>query len=350
MPTIKDVARASGVSTATVSYVLNGTRTLPKETQERVRRAVREMNYHPSAVAQGLNHKRLNTLGLLFGVVESPGLVADPYASGILQGVLAAASQAGYNVTFITEPWRNAEISASRFLDGRTDGVLVVAPDIDSDIVPGLAAREMPMVSISFDGTRFGVPSVDVDNAQGARLALSHLLALGHRRIAHLSGPSKLYSSIVRRETYCSMMQEAGIEISDEFLVASDYSAIDAYFQAKRLLAGPKPPTAIFAANDALALAVMHAAHDLVVSVPEQLSVVGFDDISAGTVVRPALTTVHQPLAAVGEAATCLLVRRMSSELVPAETTLLEPSLIVRATTAPPLSFTKRLVQKGLLL
>ncbi len=338
MPTIKDVARASGVSTATVSYVLNGTRALPPETQERVRRVVRELNYHPSAVAQGLNHKRLNTLGLLFGVVDSPGLVADPYASGVLQGVLAAATQAGYNVTFITEPWRTAAASAPRFLDGRTDGVLVVAPDTDADIVPGLAALDLPLVTVSFDGTPHGVPSVDVDNARGAEMALLHLLGLGHRRIAHLSGPPSLYSSVIRCRQFREMLHGAGIQTPGEYLIASDYGAADSYAQARRLLAGPEPPTAIFAANDAIALAVLAAARDACVPVPGRLSVVGFDDVSAGAVVRPALTTVHQPLAALGQTATRLLVRRMAGETVPGEITLLEPTLIVRETTAPPSS------------
>ena len=336
MPTIKDIARASGVSTATVSYVLNGTRTLLPETHERVMRAVQELGYHPSAVARSLNHKRLNTLGLLFGVVDSLGVVTNPYASTILQGVLAAASEANYNVTLFTEPWRSAALSAPRFRDGRTDGVLLIAPTTDADILSGLAALDLPLVVISADGEPYGVPSVDVDNAQGMRLALMHLLTLGHRRIAHLTGPENLYSSVLRRTTFCEVLAASGVELPPGYLVESHYDAVGSYAQAKRLLALPTPPTAIFAANDAIALSVLAAAHDAAIPVPERLSVVGFDDIPASTVVRPALTTVHQPLTLLGETAARLLVRRMADETVPSPMTLLEPTLIVRETTAPP--------------
>lgn len=337
MPTIKDIARACDVSTATVSYVINGKNTLLPETRERVMRTMREMNYHPSAVARGLAKKRMNTLGLLFDNVGSEMAVWHPYTSGILQGVLSASAQAGYNVTIFTELWQNAELSLPKLRDQRTDGILIVAPPADTDILPSLRSAGSRVVTISSESGPFGMPSVDVDNALGVALAVQHLRGIGHERIAFLGGEPNMVSAVVREAAFRDALQAAGVRVLPHHIATASYQHTEiAYRQARHLLTLPLPPTAVVAGNDQIAMGVLDAARDLRIAVPEQLSVIGFDDIPDAARLRPPLTTLRQPFAEIGTAATRLLLRLLSGEFVPAETLLVPPTLTVRATTAPP--------------
>ncbi len=337
MPTIKDIARACDVSTATVSYVINGKNTLLPETRERVLRVMREMNYHPSAVARGLAKKRMNTLGILFDSVGSEIAIWHPYTSGILQGVLAASAQAGYNVTIFTELWQSAAESLSKLRDQRTDGILIVAPPADTDILPSLRSAGSRIVTISSESEPFGMPSVDINNALGTALAVQHLRALGHEKIAYLSGEPNMYSAKVRLTAFGVALQQSGGNVLPEYVATASYKNTEvSYRQARHLLSLPTPPTAIVAGNDQIAMAALDAARDLGVSVPAQLSVTGFDDIPDAARLAVPLTTVRQPFAEVGTAAARLLLRLLSGEPVPAGTLLVPPTLTVRASTAPP--------------
>lgn len=337
MPTIKDIARACNVSTATVSYVINGKNTLLPETRERVLRKMREMNYHPSAVARGLTNKRMNTLGVLFDNVGSEIAIWHPYTSGILQGIVAASAEAGYSVTLFTEMWRNAELSLPKLRDQRTDGIIVVAPLADADILPSLQGAGLKVVTVSSESAAFGMPSVDVDNAAGIHLAVQHLRGLGHSRIAFLGGEMNMFSAAVRLAAFEAALQTAAIQVPTDYVAAASYQdAQIAGRQTRLLLRLPMPPTAIVAGNDQIAVAAIQAAQSLGLSVPEQLSVVGFDDIADAALMRPALTTIKQPFAEVGKAATRLLLLMLSGQAVPAGRVLIGPTLVVRGTTALP--------------
>ena len=338
MTTIKDVAKACGVSTATVSYVLNGKRVLLPETRERVLRTMRDLNYHPSAVARGLSHKRMYTIGILFGTVNTMVVVTHPYTSSILQGVLKASSEAGYNVTFYTDPWRTADASAASYRDQRTDGIVVVGPPMDSDIIAGLVQYNVPIVAVSFPCEPFGITSVDTDNVQASRLALQHLISLGHKRIAHLTGPANMLSSCHRKEGYHRTMAAAGLEVPAEYAAGPGaFNEEQSYHQARRLLTLPVAPTAIFAANDMNALGAMQAARDLGISVPIRLSVIGIDDTPEGANASPPLTSIRQPLIQIGETAANLLLKQLSGDADSPQSYLLAPELIVRGSTAPPI-------------
>jgi len=337
MPTIKDIARACDVSTATVSYVINGKNTLLPETRERVLRTMKEMNYHPSAVARGLAKKRMNTLGILFDNVGSEIAVWHPYTSGILQGVLAESARAGYNVTIFTELWQSAERSLPKLRDQRTDGIIIVAPPADTDILPSLRSAVSQIVTISSASAPFGMPSVDVDNAFGIALAVRHLRELGHTRIALLSGEPNMFSAEVRLTAFRETLFALGLDALPELVVTASYENTEvSYAQARSLLSLPVPPTAIVAGNDQIAMAVFYAARDLGIRIPSQLSVVGFDDIPDAARLQPPLSTVRQPLTGIGTAAACLLLRLLSGESVPTEPLLVAPTLIVRASAAPP--------------
>jgi DNA-binding LacI/PurR family transcriptional regulator len=335
--TIRDVARECGVSVATVSYVLNdGPRPVRPETRRVVLETVKRLGYHPNAMARALVHGRVNTLGVLFGRVE-PAIVTNSFVTGVLEGIMSTSAHAGYNVTLFTQPWHDAATSSAVFTDGRTDGVLIVAPLQGSGMVEGLSGLGIPLVVVSAAvAAESRIPFVDVDNQRGAAMATEHLLALGHTRIAHLMGEAEQPSAIERRKGFCEALARAGVEVPAHYLVWSNYDSSRAYADVRRLLTGPDRPTAVFAGNDGLALATVAVARDLGIRVPAELSVVGFDDVAVAALVTPPLTTVRQPLAEIGRRATRLLVARIEGKNIAPVSARAEPELVVRGTTAAP--------------
>ena len=337
MATIYDVAKEFGFALSTVSNVLNnGPRPVRPETRKRILETMKRLDYHPSAVARGLARQRTHNLGILFGVVESSAIVINAYSAAILQGVLTAAAELDYNITHLRAPSPTREHSLSQFRDRRTDGFLVVAPPMDSVLIPALAALDIPLVAVSWPPEWQSVPSVDVDDVYGTRLIMQHLLEFGHQRIAHIGGHPNLISAITRREIYLQCLAEAGIEARSEYVLPGFYSTDAGYEGARRLLALPEPPTAIFAGNDEIAEGVLDAARELGVSVPERLSVVGVDDRPLAAYMTPPLTTLRPPFVRMGEEAARLLIRCVEGDSAPATAHLFQPELIVRGSTAPP--------------
>jgi len=337
MATIYDVAQETGFSLGTVSNVINnGPRPVRPETRRLILEAVEKLNFHPNAVARGLARQKTQTIGILFGVVESSAIVINVYSATILQAVLSVAAETGYNVTHMTTPWRGAEESLASYRDGRTDGLIVVAPPTDSDLLPALAALKTPLVAISASRQEGLAPSVDIDDTHGTRLAVDHLLKLGHRRIAHISGHPNLESAAVRRAVFAECLAGAQIPLDPAYVKQGYYSPASGYANTRELLALPQPPTAIFAANDEIAIGVLDAAREMGISVPGKLSVVGVDNRPEGGLTHPALTTLRQPFDDVGQEATRLLIRRIDGQDISNRTRLFLPDLVVRESTAPP--------------
>jgi DNA-binding LacI/PurR family transcriptional regulator len=339
--TLRDVALSAGVSPFTVSVVLNGSRSntrVSEATRRRIEESAAALRYHPNAVARSLARRCTNTIGVFVGVVESVAALANPYASAILQGVVTRASKSGYDVLLYTEPWHGASRSAARFRDRRSDGVILVAPLMDTDIVTALAALDLPIVAISAapEHTPAEVASVDVDNTLGIKLAVEHLWELGHRRIAHLTGEGNVASVPLRRIAFQAEIARQGVFLPESYIVPCTYDGLTVGESLRTLLSLPEPPTAIVAGNDNIAIAVMEAARELGISVPHQLSVVGFDDISASSQVTPKLTTLNQPLQRIGESAADLLMARLNQEQRDTTLVLHPPELMVRESTAPP--------------
>lgn len=335
-PTIKDIARACEVSVATVSYVINGTRILKPDTRVRVLKVMEEMNYHPSALARGLSSKRIHTLGVHCGVVQADEFVTNPYAAVILGGILSCAAKEGFDVTLFTNRWESTQKSAPSVRDGRTDGLIAIVPPLSCDLVEGLSSLGMPLVAVSAPAL-CGVPVVDVDNYAGAKMAARHLIELGHKRIAAIMGNDDLSSYAPRRAGFCDALKEAGLPVKEEWLLSSRFDGSLAVEQTRQLLRGAKRPTAICAGNDTIAIAIIEATRSIGLSVPKQLSVVGFDDLPLATVVTPNLTTIRQPLLAIGACAATLLIERMrGDETTGSASHLLPPELIVRDSTSAP--------------
>lgn len=338
MATIRDVAKECGVSVTTVSFVLNNSpRPVSMETRRRVTEVARRMNYHPNAMARGLVRRRMNSLGVLFAQVEA-SIVTNNYATGILAGVFAEAVSCGYDIHLYTRPWESAEVSAPRFRNNQTDGTMIIVPSIGSDMVPALRQFGVPTVVVSSPTAIDGVSYVDIDNVQGARLAANHFLELGHTRIAHVMGTPLQHSVFERRDAFTAALERAGRPIRPEYLVGESFAKEETERAARKLLSLPDPPTAVFATNDDIALHVMRVAQEMGISVPHRLSVVGFDDYPLAQNSNPPLTTVHHPLNEIGRKATQLLLARIEDEDVEDERCIFAPKLMVRGSTAPPIS------------
>lgn len=324
--TITDVARAAGVSVATVSKVINGRYGVAPSTNERVMKVVAELGYASSLVATSMRRQRTHVIGVFVAEFE-------PFALELLRGVSEALSGTSYDVLAYAgavssgshEGWEGR--SLSRLGGTLVDGAIVVTPTL------ALPAAVVPIVSIDPHTGPAGPAIVDVDNHSGGVQATEHLLELGHTRIAHLSGRDDLESAQLRATGYRDALISAGIPIDESLVIQGGYSPEESAQAAARLFDAPHPPTAIFAANDVSAIEVMAVARERGIRIPEDLSIVGFDDIPAAASTNPPLTTVRQPLTQMGRAAADLLVRMIDDD-APAVRLRLSSDLITRRSTA----------------
>ncbi|GGD35639.1 LacI family transcriptional regulator [Microbacterium faecale] len=331
--TITDVARAAGVSVATVSKVINGRDGVAAATSERVLKIVSDLGYASSLVATSMRRSRTHVLGVLVAEFE-------PFALRLLNGVSSALSDTDYDVLAYAgavssgshHGWESR--SLSRLGGTLIDGAIVVTPTVRP---PETA---VPVVSVDPHTGPAGSASVDTDNLRGARLATEHLISLGHTRIGHLRGRSDLESARLRERGYAEALSAAGIAHDAALVAEGGYRAAEASAGAAVLLDLEQPPTAIFAANDISAMELIRVANARGVRVPEDLSVVGFDDIPEAIAMTPSLTTIRQPLEDMGRAAVDLLVRMMDDDAAPTHIRL-DSDLVVRESTAAPDSQTR---------
>jgi len=343
LATIKDVARASGVSTATVSYVLNnGPRRVVPATRARVEAAIAKLQYHPSTMARGLGQKRLDCLGVVFPQPH-PGLVADSYFSAVLDGIIHVATERHQNVTLYTGLEWLGSASLPAFRDRRVDGLLLVATLTDSDIVPALTEAGLPFVLINGTSSDARVSRVDIDNGEAARQVVAHLAGLGHRRIALLGGQPNSPSTAPRRAGFLAAMQSFGLPIDDALILEGAYTREWGHAGMAHLLSLAEPPTAVFAGGDGIAAGAYRACADAGVSIPGRMSLVGFDDAAYARDLTPPLTTVHHPLTQIGATAATVLLDRLDApakdadEETPGVQVSLYGELIIRGSTATPM-------------
>lgn len=328
-PTLADVAKIAGVSTMTVSRVINGHVRVAADTKERVLAAMAAVDYRPNMLARGLASGRSRSIGVL--TVDTT--LYGPRAA--LRGIEKAASEQDYSVTIthLTDPDRTAVEQGVSLLRSRsTDGVILLQPLMsDEALLP--ASTEVPLVAIHA-GVEGQYPLVTVDNRRGARLATEHLLGLGHRTVWHISGPQDWYESAERVRGWREAILAAGAEPPP--LVCGDWSAASGYAAARRLLAERRDVTAIFVANDSMALGTLHAMYELGRRCPDDISLVGFDDYPEAEFFCPGLTTIRQDFDEIGRLSVGLLLDLIDSAEASTEHLVLAPELIVRGSTAPP--------------
>ncbi|MGT2446895.1 LacI family DNA-binding transcriptional regulator (plasmid) [Ensifer adhaerens] len=333
-PKIKDIAERAGVSVATVSRALSGSSLVTDETRQRINALARELNYRPNVSARNLRTRR--SMSVLLVVRD----VGNPFYLEILKGVEATAREAGYAVLMgNTENDPDREVEYFNMLrDGHADGMILMTgklpppePGESADLshLPVVIALEM------IEGS--GFPHVQIDNVAAAEAAVDHLIALGHRRVAHIAGPLPEVMALHRRDGYRAAMKAAGLAIPEGYEVRGDYLLESGEACASDLFALPEPPTAIFAANDEMAYGAIHALRRLGRDVPGDVSVVGFDDLYLSKAFYPPLTTVSQPRADIGRTAMSQLLNVLSDGDVAAEPAIVLPTTLnIRGSTAPP--------------
>lgn len=327
--TITDVARAAGVSVATVSKAINGRDGVSATTHAKILEVVSELGYESSLVATSMRRGRTNVVGVLVAEFE-------PFALGLLRGVSSALQDTPYDVLAYAGSvsvgdhlgWERR--SLTRLGGTLIDGAILVTPTT----TPPQSA--VPIVAIDPHEGPQGAASVSVRNTEGARIATNHLIGLGHRRIAHLRGRSDLESAHQREDGYRSAMQDARIPVDPALIVDGGYRAATASQGARAILALEDRPTAVFASNDLTALETVKVAAELGLRVPTDLSVVGFDDIPEAALHSPQLTTVRQPLTEMGAAAVDVLLRMLRGQAP--EHIRMSAELVVRGSSAPPSS------------
>ena len=316
------------MSVATVSKVINGRDGVGSRTSARVMEIVKDLGYEASLVARSLRSRCTGVIGILVAEFE-------PFSAEILKGVSAAVHGTDYELlAYAGAPsgsdsgWERRHLS--RLSGSLIDGAILVTPSVvDAD-------ADIPLVTIDPHTGPAGLPSVASDNVIGATMATRHLIELGHRRIAFMAGRPDLHSSMQRHEGYVRALTQAGIPVDPSLVRDGSYSREIARTPAFELLSLPDRPTAVFAANDLSALGTMDLARELCLRIPEDLSVIGFDDIPEAAQARPPLSTVRQPLHQMGSVAVKLLLSFLDGAPVEQTSVILPTSLVRRGTTTPP--------------
>ena len=330
--TIRQIADLAGVSIATVSRVLNGRDDVADETRDLVSRVIRENGYTASRSARGLSAGRTGLVGILVP------LVFPAYFSGILAGAAEALSERDLQIVLSpTGGEHDREVSVLDRLHGLTDGALIILPEESSEELERLLDGGYRFVVIDpLMPLDERIPSVSAAHTSGADQAMRHLLELGHRRIAQITGPRGWLATEDRRRGYRAALSSAGILPDPALEVEAVPEIPPGRVAAEYLLDLPEPPTAIFAFNDNIAIGAVQAARARGLTVPDDLSIVGFDDVENATIVTPALTTVRQPLAEMGRTAVSLLSRLLEAQRFETLHVELATRLVVRDSTAPP--------------
>lgn len=340
MATIKDVALQAGVSVTTVSHVVNDTRHVSPKVRERVELAIRELGYVPNAMARSLKSNTTSTLGML--IPNS----SNPYFAEIVRIVEDRCFGAGYTLVLCNtddEP-RRQSVYLQVLAERRIDGLIVVSTgagtgsDDGDSLAKQLHGLRVPTVLVDREIDDPACDLVETAHMQGGLLAVRHLLSLGHRRIACIGGPAGVMPSEQRIEGWRMALAETGatpdIANADALLWRGGFTSQGGYEAMHAILRTERKPSAVFVCNDLMAIGALRAAHESGVRVPDDISIVGFDDIELSAYTSPPLTTVAQPKERIGAMAVDMLLERVGGKRRDARKVVLQPELRVRASTA----------------
>ncbi|MDH7488744.1 MAG: LacI family DNA-binding transcriptional regulator [Anaerolineae bacterium] len=328
---IKDIARAAGVSHSTVSRALADSPLVKEETRERIKQLAQEMGYSPHALARSLVTRRTQTVGVVVTTI------ADPFVSEIVRGLEETGQNHGYTIILCNsnaEPRR--ELAAVKALrEKRVDGIIVTASRIGDLYLPLLEDFGVPIVLINNQQTGKYVYSIGTDDLRGGQIATEHLLSLGHTRIAYIASPNNVRSSQARMDGYRAALEAAGIAFDPALVAEGDGRPAAATHATEHLLSRGVRPTAIFCYNDMTAIGTIRALKKAGIRVPDDVSVVGYDDIPIVEYLDPPLTTIRQRKYDMGCMAMDMLLRLLNGAADVQDVTI-EPTLVVRESTSAP--------------
>jgi LacI family transcriptional regulator len=324
--TIKDVAREAGVSVATVSRVWNDADFVSPETRQRVAEVAARLGYSPHGAARSLITRTTFALGVLL-----PDLYGE-FFSEIIRGIDHVAQAAGYHILVSSSHESKDEIDAAlRSMRGRVDGMIIMSSDLEAQRTLHALQGSFPVVLLNGGAEAKAFDTITLENHEGAREMTRHLVARGHRRIAMISGPQRNYDAAERLRGYGTALSENGIEVEKSLIVQGDFSELSGHRAVEQLLALESRPTAIFAANDSMAIGALSALRENNLRVPEDMAVAGFDDIPLARYMNPPLSTVHVDISQLGERAAALLLLSLQKGLRTHEHLQLSTTLVIRA-------------------
>jgi LacI family transcriptional regulator len=327
--TIRQIAKLAGVSRSTVSRVINDHPNVSPETREQVLQVVAETGFHPDPIARSLSSRRAGIIGLVIPLAIQ-SLFEDPFFPRLMQGISQGCNSHDYTLALFLlhsleeEAKIYARISRRQLLDG----VIVTSTPAGDPLIPQLAANRIPFVMHGrHEDSR--VSFIDVDNATGAYTAVTHLIRLGRRRIGCITGPSVSLAAEDRKKGYLKALLERRVPIDEGLIVRGDFTETSSYEAMQRLLR--QAPDAVFVASDSMALGVLRALREAGKRVPDDVAVVGFDDLPQATTADPPLTTVRQPIQRAGVLAVETLIDILENGAEPARRIILPTELVIRA-------------------
>ncbi|MFH4481088.1 substrate-binding domain-containing protein [Vibrio diabolicus] len=328
MATMKDIAKLAGVSTSTVSHVINKTRFVSEEISERVNNAAKELNYYaPSALARSLKVNRTKTIGML--VTTS----TNPFFGEVVKGVERSCYQKGYSLILCNTEGDNERMrqSINTLLQKRVDGLILMCSSLEGERIDVFERYpDIPVVVMDWGPMLFTSDKIQDNSLRGGYLAAKYLIDCGHTEIGCITGPLIKHQAQMRYEGYKRAMNEAGLEFNANWIIESDFECEGGYQAFMKMAQRGTLPSSIFVSNDMMAMGVINAANELNIKVPEQISIIGYDDIHIAKFMSPSLTTIHQPKYRLGQAAVETLVRKLDDKSTEAQVVQLEPALVER--------------------
>lgn len=332
MPTLEEIAHLAGASRSTVSRVINNDPHVSEEMRERVLEVIRTLNFHPNWAARSLAGGRARVLGLVIPMGVSR-LFTDPYFPLLIQGVSAACNARDHTVMlWLAEPDYERRMINQILHNGLIDGVIVSSALVTDPVVEALSESHLPFILVGRHPTSECACYVDVDNLSSAWEAVAHLLRTGRQRVATITGPRSMIAGLDRYEGYVAALRERGLTVDLDLVVESDFTEAGGYDAARRLLQLPKAPDALFAASDMMAIGALRALREAGARVPQDIAVVGFDDIPAAARSEPPLTTVRQPILRTGSVAAEALINLIENPGSAPRRIILPTEFVIRST------------------
>jgi DNA-binding LacI/PurR family transcriptional regulator len=325
---ILTVARHAGVSTATVSRVLNSSNKVREATAARVRATIQELQYVPNTSARSLRSGRTNVYGLVISDIR------NPFFPDLIEHFESLATNNGMDVTFANTGYNEERLLAgiSRLLERNVDGIAVLTSEVSQAAIDRLHGSEVPVVFLNQPQVSREFRNIAIDYVQGFSDAVEHLRMLGHRNIGFVAGPPVLSSAVRRREAFLTALKACKLPMKPEWLLEGDHKTTGGQFAAEHIFSMQNRPTAVVCSNDMTAIGLLQTAHRLGRNIPRDLSLVGFDDLFLCEIVQPPLTTLH--LSRQDIATRAFYALHAAADHGGSRTTVIQPRLIVRASTA----------------
>lgn len=328
MATMKDIAKLAGVSTSTVSHVINKTRFVSEEISERVNNAAQELNYYaPSALARSLKVNRTKTIGML--VTTS----TNPFFGEVVKGVERSCYHKGYSLILCNTEGDNERMrdSINTLLQKRVDGLILMCSSLEGERIDVFERySDIPVVVMDWGPMLFTSDKIQDNSLRGGYLAAKYLIDCGHKEIGCITGPLIKHQAQMRYEGYKRAMIEAELDFNANWIVESDFECEGGYQALKKMVQRGPLPSSIFVSNDMMAMGVINAANELGIKIPDDLSIIGYDDIHIAKFMSPPLTTIHQPKYRLGQAAVETLLTKLENYSKEPNVVQLEPTLVER--------------------